>query len=102
MVKLLLLRLSKGVNLLANIKSAKKRIEVIKVKTALNKSRKSEIKTYIAKFNKAVESGDLDSAKALLKLVEKKLNRAAAKNTIHKNAASRKVSRLTKRLNEAV
>lgn len=87
---------------MANIKSAKKRIEVIKVKTALNKSRKSEIKTYITKFNKAVESGDLDSAKSLLKLVEKKLNRAAAKNTIHKNAAARKVSRLTKKLNEAV
>lgn len=102
MIKLLLLRLSKGVNLLANIKSAKKRIEVINVKTALNKSRKSEIKTYITKFNKAVENGDLDSAKSLLKLVEKKLNRAAAKNTIHKNAAARKVSRLTKRLNEAV
>ncbi|WIV10674.1 30S ribosomal protein S20 [Proteiniborus sp. MB09-C3] len=87
---------------MANIKSAKKRIEVINVKTALNKSRKSEIKTYITKFNKAVENGDLDSAKSLLKLVEKKLNRAAAKNTIHKNAAARKVSRLTKRLNEAV
>lgn len=87
---------------MANIKSAKKRIEVIKVRTALNKSRKSEIKTYIAKFNKAVESGDLDSAKALLKLVEKKLYRAAAKNTVHKNAAARKVSRLTKKLNEAV
>lgn len=87
---------------MANIKSAKKRIEVIKVKTALNKSRKSEIKTYIAKFNKAVENGDLESAKSLLKLVEKKLARAAAKNTIHKNAAARKVSRLTKKLNQAV
>lgn len=102
MIKLLLLRFLKGVNLLANIKSAKKRIEVIKVKTAFNKSRKSEIKTYIARFNKAVDNGDLDSARSLLKLVEKKLSRAAAKNTIHKNAAARKVSRLTKRLNEAV
>lgn len=87
---------------MANIKSAKKRIEVIKVKTAFNKSRKSEIKTYIVRFNKAVENGDLDSAKALLKLVEKKLSRAATKNTIHKNAAARKISRLTKKLNEAV
>jgi len=102
MVELLLLRLSKGVNLLANIKSAKKRIEVTKVRTAINKSRKSEIKTYITKFNKAIESGDLDSARALLRIVEKKLSRAAAKNTIHKNAAARKISRLTKKLNEAV
>lgn len=102
MVKLLLLMDLKGVNLLANIKSAKKRIEVIKVKTALNKARKSEIKTYINKFNMALESGDIDSAKSLLKLVEKKLSKAAAKNTIHKNAAARKVSRLAKKLNEAV
>lgn len=87
---------------MANIKSAKKRIEVIKVKTAFNKSRKSEIKTYITKFNKAIENGDIDSARTLLKLVEKKLSKAAAKNAIHKNAAARKVSRLTKRLNEAV
>ncbi|SDZ19486.1 SSU ribosomal protein S20P [Proteiniborus ethanoligenes] len=87
---------------MANIKSAKKRIEVIKVKTALNKARKSEIKTYITKFNKALENGDIDSAKALLKIVEKKLSRASAKNTIHKNAAARKVSRLAKRLNQAV
>lgn len=87
---------------MANIKSAKKRIEVTKVRTSINKSRKSEIKTYITKFNKALEKGNLDEAKALLKLIEKKLSRAAAKNTIHKNAASRHVSRLSKRLNEAV
>jgi len=70
--------------------------------TSINKSRKSEIKTYMSKFDKALESGNLDEAKALLKVVERKLSRAAAKNTIHKNAASRHVSRLAKRLNEAV
>jgi len=90
------------VNLLANIKSAKKRIEVTKVRTAINKARKTEIKTYIRKFNLALETGNIDEAKAYLKLVEKKLLRAAAKDTVHKNAASRKVSRLAKRLNSAV
>ncbi len=87
---------------MANIKSAKKRIDVTKVRTAINKSRKSEIKTYVTKFNKALENGNFDDAKALLKIVEKKLYRAAAKNTIHRNVASRHVSRLAKKLNQAV
>ncbi|KNF09368.1 30S ribosomal protein S20 [Gottschalkia purinilytica] len=87
---------------MANIKSAKKRIDVIKVKTGINKSRKSEIKTYITKFDNALENGNLDEAKGLLKIVEKKLSRAAAKNTIHRNAVSRKISRLAKKLNEAI
>lgn len=84
---------------MANIKSAKKRILVINKKTEVNKSRKSEIKTYIKKFETALTEGNYDKAKELLKICEKKLYQAAAKNTIHKNAASRKVSRLAKRLN---
>lgn len=87
---------------MANIKSAEKRIRVAKLKTSVNKARKTEIKTYITKFNNAVEAGNFEDAKALLKVVEKKLSRAAAKNTIHKNAASRKVSNLTKKLNKAI
>ncbi|KPU27917.1 30S ribosomal protein S20 [Caloranaerobacter sp. TR13] len=87
---------------MANIKSAKKRIKVIEKRTAINRRRKSEIKTYIRKFNEALENGNIEEAKNLLRLVEKKLYRAASKGTIHKNAASRKVSRLAKRLNEAV
>ncbi len=85
---------------MANIKSAKKRILVINKKTEANKSRKSEIRTYIKKFEKAVVEGNYDLAKELLVLVEKKLYQAAAKNTIHKNAAARKVSRLTLKLNK--
>lgn len=87
---------------MANIKSAKKRISVIKNKTAVNKSRKSEIKTYIKKFEGALDNGNVEDAKSLLKTIEKKLSRAGVKNTISKNAASRKISRLTKRLNKAV
>lgn len=85
---------------MANIKSAKKRILVINKKTEVNKSRKSEIKTYIKKFEKAVAENNFEEAKSLLRLCEKKLSQAAAKNTIHKNAASRKVSRLAKKLNK--
>lgn len=85
---------------MANIKSAKKRILVINKKTEVNKSRKSEIKTYIKKFEAALNEGNYEKAKACLALCEKKLYQAAAKNTIHKNAASRKVSRLAVRLNK--
>lgn len=85
---------------MANIKSAKKRILVIDKKTAINKSRKSEIKTYIKKFETAVNSGDIEKAKCYLKDIESKLDRAAAKNTMHKNAAARKISRLQARLNK--
>lgn len=85
---------------MANIKSAKKRILVIDKKTAINRSRKSEIKTCIKKFEAAIESGDVEKAKEYLKEVESKLDRAAAKNTMHKHAAARKVSRLQQRLNK--
>ncbi|RKD30868.1 30S ribosomal protein S20 [Thermohalobacter berrensis] len=87
---------------MANIKSAKKRIRVIKRKTAVNRIRKNEVRTYIRKFNDALDNGDIDKAKELFRIVEKKITRAAAKGTIHKSAASRKVSRLAKRLNKAV
>jgi len=86
---------------LANIKSAEKRILVTEKRTALNKGRKSEIKTYIKKFESAVTAGDLVEAKVLLNVIDKKLKRAAHKNIVHKNAAARKVSRLTKKLNQA-
>ena len=84
---------------MANIKSAKKRILVINKKTAVNKDRKSEIKTYIKKFETALNEGNFESAQEYLRICEKKLYQAAAKNTTHKNAAARKVSRLTKKLN---
>jgi small subunit ribosomal protein S20 len=90
------------VKLLANIKSAEKRIRTTKKRTALNKSRKSEIKTYIKKFDLAIENGNLDEAKELLKIIDKKLKKASHKNVLHKNAASRRVSVLTKRLNKKI
>lgn len=90
------------VKLLANIKSAEKRILITEKRTAINKARKSEIKTYIKKFDKAIDNGNFDEAKALLQTIDKKLKRAAHKNVLHMNNASRKVSRLTKKLNNAM
>lgn len=87
---------------MANIKSAKKRISVIRKKTALNRRIKTSLRTVLKGFDKAVATGELDNAKQQLNLAEKKLMKAAAKGTIHKNTASRKVSRLTKAYNKAV
>ncbi len=86
---------------MANIKSAKKRILVIDKKTARNRRIKSHLKGILKNFEAAMNAGDMTTAKEKLALAEKKLMQAAAKNTIHKNAASRKISRLTKRFNKA-
>ncbi len=86
---------------MANIKSAKKRISVINKKTARNRRIKSHLKAILKNFDAALASGDMTTAKEKLTLAEKKLMQAAAKNTIHKNAASRKVSRLNKKFNKA-
>lgn len=86
---------------MANIKSAKKRIRVIDKKTARNRRVKAHLKAVLKNFDAAIEAGDMETAAEKLRLAEKKLMQAAAKHTIHKNAASRKVSRLTKRFNQA-
>lgn len=87
---------------MANIKSAEKRIKVIEKKTLVNRQRKSQIKTYIKKFNAAIENGNIEEAQKLLSLVQKKLYRAAAKGTFHKNTVARKVSQLTRKMNAAM
>jgi small subunit ribosomal protein S20 len=84
---------------MANIKSAKKRIGVIAKKTARNKRVKAHLKTVVKGFDSAVAAGETDAAREKLILAEKRLYQAAAKGVIHKNAASRKASRLAKRLN---
>ena len=86
---------------MANIKSAKKRISVINKKTALNKSRKSAIKTAEKRFLEALETGDLNAATEKFNYFEKRMAQSAASGLYHKNAASRKISRLRKRLNAA-
>ncbi|MCR4804579.1 MAG: 30S ribosomal protein S20 [Clostridia bacterium] len=86
---------------MANIKSAKKRIGIIEKKTAVNRRVKNSLKGIIKGFERALSANDFDAAKEKLALAEKKLMKAASKGTIHKNAASRKVSRLTKAFNKA-
>ncbi|MBP3815809.1 MAG: 30S ribosomal protein S20 [Firmicutes bacterium] len=86
---------------MANIKSAKKRIKVIDKKTARNKRVKDHVKQAIREFDDAMVAEDMTAAGEKLVAAEKKLKQAASKGSINKFAASRKVSRLTKRFNAA-
>lgn len=81
-----------------NIKSAIKRVKVTKVKTLRNRMVKSGVRNIIKKFDAAIAAGDLDSAKALYPSVVKKIDMAASKGVLHKNAANRKKARLALRL----
>ena len=86
---------------MANIKSAKKRVQVIEKKTARNKRVRNHVKEAVRQFEDSVAKGDMEAAQKDLANAEKKLMKGAAKGTLNKKAASRKVSRLAKRLNAA-
>ncbi len=82
-----------------NIKSAKKRVKVIKTKTLQNQMLKSNLKTIIKKFEAEVISGDKEKASAAFKLAVKRIDQACAKGILHANTASRKKSQLASKLN---
>lgn len=86
---------------MANIKSAKKRINIIAKKSASNRRVKNHLKEIVKSFDKAVAENDAATAAEKFALAEKRLMQAASKGTIHKNAASRKVSRMAKHLKKA-
>ncbi|MEM7569479.1 MAG: 30S ribosomal protein S20 [Pseudomonadota bacterium] len=79
---------------MANSPQARKRIRRNNRRTDINMARRSRLRTFIRKVEKAVESGDTDGAKAALKDVQPELARAAAKGIVPKNTAARKFSRL--------
>ena len=83
-----------------NIKSAKKRVKVIRVKTLQNQMAKSALKTTLKKFD-AVASGDKTAAQAAYKAAVKAVDQAAAKHLMHKNKAAHKKSAMTLKLNAA-
>ena len=78
-----------------NIKSAKKRVKVISVKTLQNKMFKNSLRTIVKKFNLAVESGDKAAAEVAYKDAVKKIDQAAARGILHKNNAAHKKSQFT-------
>lgn len=85
---------------MANIKSAKKRILVAQTRADRNKAIRSGVKTAIKKVYAAIESGDKAAATAELASATKVIEMAASKGVYHKNNVARKVSRISKAVNE--
>ncbi|MCP4589982.1 MAG: 30S ribosomal protein S20 [bacterium] len=80
--------------------SSKKRIRQNLTRSTRNHARKQRLKTEVRKFNTAIHDRKVDDATAALVSVTKLLDQTAAKGTIHRNVASRRKSRLAKRLNK--
>ncbi len=83
---------------MANTTSAKKATRKIASRTAINRNRVSRMRTFVKKVEEALDKGDAAAAAAALKAAEPVLMRAANKGVLHKNTASRKISRLTQRV----
>jgi small subunit ribosomal protein S20 len=79
---------------MANTSSAKKAARKIVRRTVINRNRVGRVRTYVRKVEEALAAGDKAAASAALKEAEPELMRAASKGVVHKNTASRKVSRL--------
>nr|NNM91042.1 30S ribosomal protein S20 [Bacilli bacterium] len=84
-----------------NIKSAIKRVLVTKTRSVRNAAQKSTLRTMLKKFESALQQRDMETAHAALRVAVRSLDKAATKGIIHRNQASRKKSRLTKRYNKA-
>lgn len=83
---------------MANSAQAKKRARQTERRSTVNRERLSRIRTFVKKVEKAVAEGDKDAAKAALKDAQPELMRGAKVGVLHKNTASRKVSRLARRV----
>ena len=83
---------------MANTPQAKKRIRRNSTRATINHSRVSRIRTFIKAVESAIASGKKDDAAEALKKVQPEMARGVARGVIHKNTASRKFSRLTKRV----
>ena len=83
---------------MAHHQSAKKRIRQTERRTAVRRARTSRIRTYVKKVEQAIASGDQTAAQAALKEAQPELARGVSKGVLHKNTASRKMSRLAARV----
>jgi len=85
---------------MAHSLSAKKRVRQNAKHKVINRARKSEVKTQIKGLAAALDSGDKKTATEQFKLIVKKLDKVAAKGTIHKKKASRLKSRMARKINK--
>ncbi len=83
---------------MANSPQAKKRARQLERRTAVNKTRRTRIRTFVRKVEEAITGGDQAIAADALKAAQPELMRGAGKGLMHKKTASRKVSRLSARV----
>lgn len=83
---------------MANTSSAKKATRKIARRAAINKNRRSRVRSFVRKVEEALAAGDKEAAAAAFQAAQPELMRAASKGVMHGNTASRKVSRLAQRL----
>ena len=83
---------------MANTRSAKKMARKIESRTEVNKARRSRMRSFVRKVEEAISSGDAAAAKTAFTQAQPEIMRAATKGVIHRNTASRKVSRLAQRI----
>ncbi|PPR24830.1 MAG: 30S ribosomal protein S20 [Alphaproteobacteria bacterium MarineAlpha10_Bin3] len=84
---------------MATHKSAKKRIRQTARRTLVNGARRSRVRTFVRKVEEAIESGDREMAESAMQNAMPEMHRSVLHGILHKNTAARKISRLTKRIN---
>jgi len=83
---------------MANSPQSKKRARQSERRFAVNKARRSRIRTYLRKVEEAIAAGDHDVAQAALKTAQPEMMRGVTKGVLHKNTVARKISRLSSRV----
>lgn len=83
---------------MANSPQAKKRVRQTARRTAVNMARRSRMRTFLRKVEEAIASGDQAAANDALRAAQPEIMRGAGKGILHRNTASRKISRLNKRV----
>jgi small subunit ribosomal protein S20 len=84
---------------MATHKSAEKRIRQTEKRTAINRARRSRVRTFVKRVESAIASGDKSAAQSALREAQPELHRAVTKGVLHRNTVSRKLSRLALRIN---
>jgi small subunit ribosomal protein S20 len=83
---------------MANTSSAKKATRVAARRAVINQARRARVRTFVRSVEEAIDKGDRQAAEAAWQKAQPEIVRAANKNVMHKNAASRKIARLAHRI----
>jgi small subunit ribosomal protein S20 len=83
---------------MANSPSSKKRAEQAERRAAVNKARRSRMRTFVRKVEEAIAAGEQAAAAEALRLAQPEIMRSVSRGVLHRNTASRKISRLASRV----